>query len=200
MSAFFDIYQSPPQKDGRISLHPRLVEPNHLASYEMMDDGEHSSTLTRADLHAAMESVSHYLAEKLGRGGCVHLEGIGSFSVVPHFKSPKFAGDKISGKDVAFRRIKFTPERQLKARVAHTLNFERRSGRHSGECDSEKARELLQEYFKTHDYVSKREFQQLSLTCEYRARLLLTALMEEGFVTRRRIGSAYLYSLGEERE
>lgn len=200
MSAFFDIYQSPPQKDGRISLHPRLVEPNHLASDEMMSQGEHSSTLTRADLQAALSTVSDYLVAQLGSGGCVHLEGVGSFSVVPHFKSPKYAGDKISGRDVAFRRIKFTPERQLKARVAHTLNFERRDGHHSSGCSIDEAREILEEYFAVHDFICKREFRQMTFTCEYRARLLLNALMEEGFITRRRIGNAYLYSPAAGRE
>lgn len=50
MSAYFDIYQSPPQKDGRISIHPRLVEPGHIKNEQLLDDEERSSTLTRTDL------------------------------------------------------------------------------------------------------------------------------------------------------
>lgn len=200
MSAYFDIYQSPPQKDGRISLHPRLVEPSHIENERLLNDEEHSSSLTRADMKAALEAVSQHLIQQLSGGGCVHLEGIGSFSVVPHFKEPKFAGDKVSGRDVAFRRIKFTPARHLKLLVEQAITFERRDGHHSTGCSVEEAKALLEDYFATHAFISKREFQTLTHSCEHRARLLLTALMEEGFITRRRIGSAYLYSPGEERE
>lgn len=195
MSAYFDIYQSPPQKDGRISIHPRLVEPGHIKNEQLLDDEERSSTLTRTDLRAALDAVSRHLAVQLGRGGSIHLDGIGTFSVVPHFKEPKYEGDKVSGRDVAFRRIRFTPERRLKALVENALRFERRNGRHSDSCDEEKAKALLREYFSTHGTISKREFQTLTHTCEHRARILLGALMEEGFISRRRIGTAYIYSL-----
>lgn len=170
MSAFFDTYKSPPRKDGKVSIHPRLVSPNRFSSAQMMSEQEHATTLTRHDLRAALSAVSAYLTAQLSEGGRVHLDGIGTFSIVPHFSEPKFDGDKVNGK-----------------------RFEHHQGYHGHEVDEANAMLLLREYFLLNHSISVREFGRLAKVCTTQARQLLSSLQEKGRLTRRRIGTAYLY-------
>ena len=200
MAAYFDTYQSPPLPDGRSSIHPRLVHPSQNTSKDMMDSNEHATTLTRADISAALSAVSEYIKTQLSYGGRVHLDGIGTFSVAPHFKTPKYAGDKVSGDDVTFKRIVFTPERQLRQHLLQNLTFHHRNGFHGRTVEEEYVKDFLQEYFQTHTGITVRELSKLVHVCATRAGALLRALYEEGFLVRQRIGSAYLYAPAEDGE
>lgn len=193
MSAFFDTYKSPPRKDGKVSIHPRLVSPNRFSSAQMMSEQEHATTLTRHDLRAALSAVSAYLTAQLSEGGRVHLDGIGTFSIVPHFSEPKFDGDKVNGKDVTFKRIVFTPTRRMQQDIKASIHFEHHQGYHGHEVDEANAMLLLREYFLLNHSISVREFGRLAKVCTTQARQLLLSLMEKGRLTRRRIGTAYLY-------
>ena len=194
MSAFFDIYPSPrpTQGEGR-SIHPRLVDASTLTSKELASKEEHASTLTDTDMLAALGAVRHYLLSQLSDGGRVHLDGIGTFSVVPHFKSPKYEGDKVSGKDVALKRINFQPEPGLSAEISASLNFIHRTAPHSAEISLDEVKALLSEYFLTHADISLHGFCTLAHLRQFRARKYLTALLDEAFLSRRKVGNTYLY-------
>ncbi len=193
MPAWFDTYKSPPRQDGKVSVHPRLVSPNRFTSAKMMSEQEHATTLTRHDLKAALSAVGAYIADQLSEGGRVHLDGIGTFSVVPHFTTPKFDGDKISGKDVSFKRVAFTPTRQLQQNIKGRIHFLHHTGFHGNEVKEAHAMSLLQEYFQQHHSISVHEFAHLAKVCNTQARQLLQSLLSKDFLIRRRVGSAYLY-------
>lgn len=193
MPALFDIYKSPPRKDGKVSIHPRLVSPNRYSSAQMMSEQEHATTLTTHDLKAALSAVGTYLIDQLAQGGRVHLDGIGTFSIVPHFDTPKFEGDKVSGKDVTFKRVVFTPARRMQQEIKAKISFKQHKGYHGHEMEEAHAMLLLKEYFLLNHSISVREFERLAKVCTTRARELLLALSQKGRLTRRRIGNAYLY-------
>lgn len=198
MAAFFDIYASPdPTKGQRRSIHPRLVDSDTLTSSELMSHEQHASTLTEADLSAALIAIRHHILSQLGEGGRVHLDGIGSFSVVPHFVTPKHEGDKVTGKDVTFKRINFQPDPRLCAEIAANLSFQRRTALHSADITLDEAKESLTAYFSDHDDISCRQFESLVHLCDKRARTLLGALLDEGFLSRRKVGNTYLYTKAE---
>lgn len=198
MAAFFDIYASPdPTKGQRRSIHPRLVDSDTLTSSELMSHEQHASTLTEADISAALIAIRRHILSQLGEGGRVHLDGIGSFAVVPHFVTPKHEGDKVSGKDVSFKRINFLPDPRLCAEIAANLSFQRRTALHSAEISLDEIKNSLTAYFSSHDDISCRQFASLVHQCDKRARILLNSLLDEGFLTRRKVGNTYLYTKAE---
>lgn len=193
MSAFFDIYMSPPQEDGQISIHPRLVHPSRHDTREMMHRISEGTTLTPADMRATFSAVASFLQDQLIQGGSVNIEGIGSFRVVPHFAKPKHKGDKVTGKDVAVKRIVFTPDPVLRYNVANRINFERRGARHSSSMNEAKAVLLLREYFQEHDYITVGEFEALAHTTETSSRRLLNGLVRKEHLLPKRAGRTILY-------
>lgn len=193
MSAYFDIYMSPPQEDGQISIHPRLVHPSRSDSREMMQQISEETTLTPADMKATFSAVAGFLQNQLIQGGSVNVEGIGSFRVVPHFVKPKHKGDKVTGKDVRVKRIVFTPDPVLRYNVVNRTTFERRGARHSTTMNETKAVLLLREYFQEHDYITVAEFEVLAHTTETSSRRLLNGLVRKEHLLPKRAGRTILY-------
>lgn len=193
MAAYFDIYADPPQADGRVSVHPRLVDPPAFSTDNLISQQTSATTLTRADIEASLSAFSDYLLRQLSMGGRVHLNRIGTFRVVPQFKEKKYEGDRITGKDVTFKRIVFTPTRELLMHLRHNLSFEHREGRHSNNINETQVVILLREYFNEHEYITLREFRKLTGTTDAHSRRMVAGLMNKNRLTRRRVGSAYLY-------
>lgn len=193
MAAFFDTYADPPQADGRVSVHPRLVDPPSFSTDNLISQQTAATTLTRADITATLSAFSEYLEQQLSVGGSVHLNGIGTFRVVPQFKTKKYEGDRITGKDVTFKRIVFTPTRAMMARLRHNLTFEHREGRHSDKVNETQVVMILREYFQLKDNFTMREFERLCNVTHAQAHRLVKGLMAKERLTRRRVGSAFLY-------
>lgn len=191
--AFFDIYMSPPQQDGKVSIHPRLVSPPRSDSERLKRETSQSSSLTEGDMSGALSAVSEFLRRQLAAGGSVNLDGIGTFRVVPHFKSPKHAGDKVTGKDVEVKRIHFTPSRQLTFDVKRDIVFDRREAPHSREMNETQAVLLLRQYFQDHDYITVREFEREAHVNYTQARTLLNGLVKKEHLLPKRLGRMLLY-------
>lgn len=191
--AFFDIYMSPPQQDGQVSIHPRLVNPQRSDSDHLKHATSAGSSLTEGDMSAALDAVSAFLRQQLAHGGSVNLDGIGTFRVVPHFKQPKHAGDKVNGKDVEVKRIHFTPCKQLVFDVKRDIVFEHREASHSRMMNEAQAVLLLRRYFQDHDYITVQEFESEAHLNYSSARKLLSGLVKKGHLEPKRIGRVLIY-------
>lgn len=191
--AFFDIYMSPPQQDGKVSIHPRLVNPSRSDSERLKRETSESASLTEGDMSGALSAVSAFLRRQLAAGGSVNLEGIGTFRVVPHFRSPKHAGDRVTGKDVEVKRILFTPCRELSYEVKRDIVFTRRNAPHSREMNEAQAVLLLRQYFQDHDYITVRDFEREAGVNSTMARTLLNGLVEKEHLLPTRVGRILIY-------
>lgn len=192
--AYFDIYMSPPQQDGKVSIHPRLVNSATSNSDRLKRETSAASSLTEGDMGGALSAVSAFLRNQLSQGGSVNLEGIGTFRVVPHFKRPKHAGDKVTGKDVEVKRIHFTPAKELTYEVKRYIVFEHHTAPHSREVDEAQAINILRQYFEDHEYITTRDFEREASITSTQARRLLKGLLEKEYLTAQRVGRIMLYS------
>lgn len=191
--AFFDTYADPPQADGRTSVHPRLVDPPSRTTEDLISSIVKATTLTRADIAATLSAFSEYIERELSLGGSVHLSGIGTFRIVPKFRTKKFEGDKITGKDVAYKGMVFTPTRELVSKVSNHIHFEHRKGRHSSDIVEAEVILRLKEYFTDHGNITCSQFERLMHVTNAQARRLLKGLITKERLERRRVGNAYLY-------
>lgn len=191
--AYFDIYADPPQADGRRSVHPRLVDPPSRSTEDLIASIVNSTTLTRSDIAATLSAFSDYIERELSLGGTVHLSGIGTFRVVPKFRTKKYEGDKITGKDVAYKGLVFTPTRNMVRRVSNKIQFSLRKGRHSADILEAEVVLRLKEYFTDHDNISTSQFERLMHLTNAQARRFLAGLIAKEQLERRKVGNAYLY-------
>lgn len=191
--AFFDIYMSPPQQDGKVSIHPRLVRPLQSNSELMKRETSEFSSLTEGDMSGALSAVSSFLRRQLAAGGSVNLDGIGTFRVVPHFRTPKHAGDRVTGKDIEVKRILFTPCRELTFDVKRNIVFVHRNAPHSRETNETQAVLLLRQYFQDHDYITVRDFEREAGVNSTMARTLLNGLVKKEHLLPKRVGRILIY-------
>lgn len=122
------------------------------------------------------------LYEKLSDGYTVHLDGIGYFSL-----SLKCASDinprYIKDDDVQVRSIKFTPDKDLINRFRNVcLEREVDDAHHSAKLDEEEMKQKLVEYFKTHAFLQRRDFEQLTGFNSSKSTRVIRELVKEGML------------------
>ena len=139
-------------------------------------------TASPADVAAVITALNDELYEKLSDGYTVHLDGIGYFSL-----SLKCAPDinprYIKDDDVQVRSIKFTPDKDLINRFRNVcLEREVDDAHHSAKLDEEEMKQKLVEYFKTHAFLQRRDFEQLTGFNSSKATRVIRELVKEGML------------------
>ena len=110
----------------------------------------------------------------------MHLEGIGYFSLslkcAPDI-NPKYIKDD----DVQVRSIKFMPDKDLIDRF-QTVCLERKvdEAHHSAKLDEEEVKQKLAEHFKTHSFLQRRDFEQLTGFNSSKSTRVIRELVKEG--------------------
>ena len=139
-------------------------------------------TASPADVAAVITALNDELYEKLSDGYTVHLDGIGYFSL-----SLKCAPDinprYIKDDDVQVRSIKFTPDKDLINLFRNVcLEHEVDDAHHSAKLDEEEMKQKLVEYFKTHAFLQRCEFEQLTGFNQSKATRVIRELVKEGML------------------
>ena len=88
-----------------------LLTMQHLSPpAELEEMAERNTTLTRADMRAALSVVAEFVKAQLARGSRVHLPGLGYFALAASIDRPADEGQQpIKGSDIRVRTVKFKP-------------------------------------------------------------------------------------------
>lgn len=163
MAIKFDLFENP-VKEGISSpkLHAKVITKDVVTTREIREAIHKKCTASPADVAAVITALNDELYEKLSDGYTVHLDGIGYFSL-----SLKCAPDinprYIKDDDVQVRSIKFTPDKDLINRFRNVcLEREVDDAHPSAKLDEEEMKQKLVEYFKTHAFLQRRDFEQLT--------------------------------------
>ena len=94
MPAEYDFYKNPipPGSKRKPRLHARIVTNGTISTEELAEEIHGRSTLTTADIHATLISLSKMITEHLRRGDRVHINGLGYLQMTlqcPPVKYPK---------------------------------------------------------------------------------------------------------------
>lgn len=137
----------------------------------------------------------------------VHIEGLGNFylklsfkerqdengmQVKSHFTDPAL----ITGNDVKVESIGFMPDEEL---LRHGFHFENATGRgnvgHSAQYTKKQIIQRLDEYFKTHDHITRRMMEAVFGITKYMAQKWLEELCTQPpvYLTSRKYGNTLTY-------
>ena len=176
MAIKIDGYPSPRSKrdgDKPKTMHPRLVDADVVETRRLAENINKRCTVTTVDVAAGLSALAETLHHELMQGHIVHLDRIGSFSIVPEFKEPVLEGERFNGGDVAVKSLRFLPDSQLLSSVKYDARFTRVESRQSSKIGLAEASLFVQHHLAEHEWIDVQTFMtELNLRRDKANRLL----------------------------
>lgn len=164
MAILFDWYETPKPADKQgeeKTLHPRIKLNGSTGTDVLRRRIQEHSSLTETNVTAVLDALSHIMGEELAEGRQVHLDGIGYFYPCLTCTGPVTASTKHKLTTVKLKAIKFRADQTLKNEfgplrvkcLKGSLEFKR--------LTNEEIDRRLTNYFKTHQFLRRTDFQEL---------------------------------------
>ena len=120
-----------------------------------------ATSLTEGDVKSVLESLSHFMGERLREGESVHLDGIGYFQIKLNSQEP-ITSPKLKANQIKLKaNISFKADIKLKKSVS-VVHLERsKLKRHSASRSNEEVDKLLTNYFSNNSILTRPDFQGL---------------------------------------
>lgn len=169
----FDFYKNPNIKseNSKSEYHIRICDRQTIGTKGIVDNIHMKSTLTSADINAVIIAFQDEIANQLGQGKIVRLEGLCSFDISLKAKNGICTG-KENSKEIELKSVNINPEKEFMERVQKCINetgMEKVTGKHSATIPDEKVDSLLTEYFKKEKTVTRPKLQELCSMTRYMA-------------------------------
>lgn len=183
MAILFDWYENPnsteKQQDEK-TLHPRIKLNGAIGTDVLRRRIQDRCSLTETDVTAVLDALSHIMGEELSEGRQVHLDGIGYFYPCLTCTEPVTVDTKRKTTKVKLKAIKFRADQTLKNEfgalrlkcLKGSLEFKR--------LTKEEIDRRLGDYFKTHRFLRRADFQNLCGMARSSAMRHLRRLRSEG--------------------
>lgn len=187
----YEFYRTPnpDQKTKKKRYHARVVPCGIVTTDKLAEEIHKESTLTKTDVKAVLMSLADKLAEHLGEGRKVHLEGIGYFQVNLHCKEEVRSISGVRSENIAFKSVSFRSDVDLKKELRNKKIRRSKTKPHSMPLSDSAIDKKLTEHFAVHPSLIRREFQILCLQTRSTACRLINRLVEEGKL--KNIGTEY---------
>lgn len=163
MAIQFELYKTPRPKDeeGKETYHARVVNFQHIDTDYLAKEIQIATSLTEGDVKSVLDSLCHFMGDRLREGESVHLDGIGYFQIKLNSKelitSPKLKANQIKLK----ANISFKADAKLKRSVS-VVHLERsKLKRHSTSRSNDEIDRLLTNYFSNNPVLTRSDFQGL---------------------------------------
>lgn len=90
MAIQFELYKTPHPKDeeDKEVYHARVVNFQHIDTDYLAKEIQIATSLTEGDVKSVLESLSHFMGDRLREGQSVHLDGIGYFQIKLNSQEP----------------------------------------------------------------------------------------------------------------
>ncbi|MDR1004505.1 MAG: HU family DNA-binding protein [Prevotellaceae bacterium] len=183
MSILFEWYNNP-DPSGQTeeqTLHARPLYNGKADTRYLSREINLRSTVTPADISAVLASLRDVMGDALANGKQVHLKGIGYFRPTLTCTEKVVPETKRKAAKVMLKSIAFRPDKELLNSVgAVHLEHVKHAGAHSAKLSNAEIDQRLEEYFRTHSVLTRRDFQHLCGFTSSTARLQLARLRNEG--------------------
>ncbi len=162
MSVNYDFYENPklPGNTKRTRYHARMIPKGTISGEQLAEEIHERCSLSTSDVAATLLALSQITAEKLKDGYNVHIDGIGYLQLTlqcPSIQSPK----EIRAESIRFKSIAFRPSASLKKRLQNVRFVRQENKSHSKVREEKKIDELVDQYFQTHETLTRSQFQSL---------------------------------------
>ena len=163
MAIQFELYKTPCPKDeaDKETYHARVVNFQHIDTDYLARQIQTATSLTEGDVKSVLESLSHFMGERLREGESVHLDGIGYFQIKLNSQEP-ITSPKLKANQIKLKaNISFKADIKLKKSVS-VVHLERsKVKRHSASRTNEEVDKLLTNYFSNNSILTRPDFQGL---------------------------------------
>ncbi|WKZ39405.1 MAG: HU family DNA-binding protein [Anaerolineales bacterium] len=125
MSIKFNVVQrgNPAKPNAPKKYYPSIQSSGRMSLYELAEEASSRSTLTPADMMAAVESILAIIPEQLARGNIVELGDFGNFWLRTTSDGAEQAQD-VRGDQITSLLPRFNPGKRFK-RALRNVRFEK---------------------------------------------------------------------------
>ena len=163
MAIQFELYKTPHPKDeeGKETYHARVVNFQHIDTDYLAKEIQIATSLSEGDVKSVLDSLSHFMGDRLREGESVHLDGIGYFQIKLNSKEP-ITSPKLKANQIKLKaNISFKADIKLKKSVS-VVHLERSKLKpHSASRSNEEVDKLLTNYFSNNPILTRSDFQRL---------------------------------------
>ena len=181
MSIEYDFYRNPnSQGTNKKRYHARVVSSDRITTDELAEEIQNECSLTITDVKAVLIALGDKLAKHLGDGSKVHLEGIGYFQVNLQCKEEVCSTRSVRSDNVVFKSVSYRADNDLKKHLKKQKIQRSQTKIHSVEMTEEEIDRKLMDYFKTHDALTRSQFEVLCTQVKSTAHRILQKLVKDG--------------------
>ena len=181
MSIEYDFYRNPnSQGTNKKRYHARVVSSDRISTDELAEEIQNECSLTITDVKAVLIALGDKLAKHLGDGSKVHLEGIGYFQVNLKCKEEVRTTRSVRSEYVEFKSVSYRADNELKKHLRNQKIQRSQTRIHSREMTEEEIDQKLSDYFKTHDTLTRSQFEVLCTQVKSTAHRILQKLVKDG--------------------
>jgi predicted histone-like DNA-binding protein len=181
MSIEYDFYRNPnSQGSNKKRYHARVVSSDRISTDELAEEIQKECSLTITDVKAVLIALGDKLAKHLGEGSKVHLDGIGYFQVNLQCKEEVCGTRSVRSDNVEFKSVSYRADNELKKHLKKQKIQRSQTKIHSVEMTEEEIDRKLMDYFKTHDALTRSQFEVLCTQVKSTAHRILQKLVKDG--------------------
>ena len=194
----YDFYKSPsPEGEETEDYHVRAVGGQTCTTQQIAEQIEKGTSLTTADIKAALAALSDIMLKEMSMGNSVQLDNIGTFRAILKGKVEK-RKDSLKMVEGEVRTVAFKPDsRIMKALKIVALSKAENKGNHSEETSIEKIREELDAFFKTNSFITTAQILTLTHQTRSTAARIIKKLQDEGFIINKGSRQRAIYVKGK---
>lgn len=178
----YDFYENPNSNDdkSKSKYHIRVCRRQKISTKYIVRRLTKSTTLTPTDIYATITALQDMITDGLSEGNIVVIDGICQFEITLGTKNGIVTGQE-NGKDVVLKSINIRPLPELVDMVKENLKPRTKSdGFHSERVSDNEIEDMIIEYFKENDSITRSIVEKLCHINKNRAIKVLKRMVEEG--------------------
>ena len=161
MAALYDLFRTPQQKgETKVRYHARSVVTGKTSTKDLIRTISKRSAFKEGVVTGVLIALEEVLRDELATGKSVQLDGVGAFRISA--KSPSVRDrHEIRAESIEFKGVVYKADKQLLKKLSGTKFMRTKYSQCYNEISEIEIDGLLMEYFKEHDYITRKEMQQL---------------------------------------
>lgn len=179
----YDLFRTPQPKDEtKVRYHARSVVTGKMSTRDLVHTIAQRSAFKEGVVTGVLIALEAALRDALAEGQSVQLDGIGAFRISA--KSPSVRDrHEIRAESIEFKGVVYKADRKLLKQLKSIKFLRTKHSQCSEDISEIEIDGLLMEYFKTHDYITTKEMQNLCGLSNATALRRLKERVKEGRLT-----------------
>ena len=195
MSAYYDLYQSPPDENGEASLlHARILPKGTIPADKFRELVAKATGFSPAILDGTLQAVTDELHSWLSEGWTVEVGELGYFSVSLKCDRPVTDKKEIRSPSVHFQNVNLRLGSKFRSRF-DTMELERKASPYvsRSSMSEEERKEKLLRHLDKYGCITRTDYESATGLVKHRAMTDLNRYLEEGVIRKYGSGKTVVY-------